>query len=283
MAAVLINGQPIAPAQLALAQDRGLLLGESVFETVLVKNGIPQFWEAHIKRLRAACDFYGLNLPADNLPARDLGMALKQWARALLAENTADDHQVLRLTISGGAGGRGLVPQQAADALCLVSLSPAPSPLACVKLYVSDYGLLAGQPDAAFKTGNYLPNIQARKQAIAHGADEALMLNQWGRIASAAAGNVIVGTGDGQWLTPALAEGALPGIMLAQLRQLPDSPIKQGQVTPAMLETARHIFICNSVMEIVAAHFEAADASPIEAATQKARQWRAQLPVETVF
>ena len=57
MAAVLINGQPIAPAQLALAQDRGLLLGESVFETVLVKNGIPQFWEAHIKRLRAACDF----------------------------------------------------------------------------------------------------------------------------------------------------------------------------------------------------------------------------------
>ena len=152
-----------------------------------------------------------------------------------------------------------------------------------LKLYVSDYGVLAGQPDAAFKTGNYLPNIQARKQAIAHGADEALMLNQWGRIASAAAGNVIVETGDGQWLTPALAEGALPGIMLAQLRQLPDSPIKQGQVTPAMLETARHIFICNSVMEIVAAHFEAADASPIEAATQKARQWRAQLPVETVF
>ena len=177
---------------------------------------------------------------------------------------------MLRLTISGGAGGRGLVPQQAADALCLVSLSPAPPPLACVKLYVSDYGLLAGQPDAAFKTGNYLPNIQARKQAIAHSADEALMLNQWGRIASAAAGNVIVETGDGQWLTPALAEGALPGIMLAQLRQLPDSPIKQGQVTPAMLETARHIFICNSVMEIVAAHFEAADASPIEAATKGA-------------
>ena len=283
MAAVFINGQPVAPAQLALAQDRGLLLGESVFATLLVKNNVPQFWDAHIKRLHAACDFYGLHLPANIVPNGDMQAALKHWARALLAENTMDEPQVLRLTISGGAGGRGLVPQQAADALCLVSLSPAPPPLPQLKLYVSDYGVLAGQPDAAFKTGNYLPNIQARKQALENGANEALMLNQWGRIASAAAGNVIIETNDGQWLTPSPAEGALPGIMLAQVTQLPNSPIKQGQVTRTMLQTARHIFICNSVLEIVAAHFEAADAVLTESATKKARQWRARLPVETEF
>ena len=107
MAAVFINGQPVAPAQLALAQDRGLLLGESVFATLLVKNNVPQFWDAHIKRLHAACDFYGLHLPANIVPNGDMQAALKHWARALLAENTMDEPQVLRLTISGGAVGAG--------------------------------------------------------------------------------------------------------------------------------------------------------------------------------
>ena len=29
-------------------QDRGLLLGESVLETLLVSKGVPQFWQAHL-------------------------------------------------------------------------------------------------------------------------------------------------------------------------------------------------------------------------------------------
>jgi len=283
MTAILINGQAVPSAQAGLAQDRGLLLGESVFETLLVKNRIPQFWDAHVSRLRAACAFYGLHL-ADTISAAsgDMDATLKQWARALLADNGDDANAILRVTITGGAGGRGLVPQQATEAMCLMSLSPAPSPPTSLKLIISDYAVLAGQPDGDFKTGNYLRNIQARKQAMARGADEALMLNQWGRVASAAAGNVMIETDDGQLLTPPVAEGALPGIMRAQLEHLPDCPVQMAQLSRAMVETARHIYICNSVMEVTAATFDVAD-DEMGMAIEKARRWRAQLPVETVF
>ena len=45
------------------AEDRGLLLAEAVFETLLVRHGIPQAWPAHLARLMAACDAFGIAAP----------------------------------------------------------------------------------------------------------------------------------------------------------------------------------------------------------------------------
>ena len=65
--------------------------------------------------------------------------------------------------------------------------------------------------DPAFKTANYLPNIQALRQALAAGDDEAILKNPVGLVAEGATSNVFAVIA-GELLTPPLADGILPGI-----------------------------------------------------------------------
>ena len=107
---IWMNGT-LRPADNAVsANDRGLLLGEAVFETLLMDENVPQFWQAHLERLFAACAALGFE-------RRFSDMALAEGVRLLLAETGSDaPRQILRLTVTGGAGGRGLVAQQKATA-----------------------------------------------------------------------------------------------------------------------------------------------------------------------
>jgi branched-subunit amino acid aminotransferase/4-amino-4-deoxychorismate lyase len=71
---------------------------------------------------------------------------------------------------------------------------------------------------ARFKAiGGYLDNMAARREAVAAGADEALMLNEKARIACAAAANLFLIDASGRVSTPAVAEGAMPGVVRGQL------------------------------------------------------------------
>ena len=47
--------------------DRGLLLGDGLFETLLAVDGDPSDWDAHLARLNAGCVAGGL---ADHLDGR---------------------------------------------------------------------------------------------------------------------------------------------------------------------------------------------------------------------
>ena len=77
---IWLNGELRDADNAFSAQDRGLLLGESVFETLLVINGIPQFWQAHMARLAAACHAFDLDNPYGD-------DALRAGAIAVLAEH----------------------------------------------------------------------------------------------------------------------------------------------------------------------------------------------------
>ena len=58
---IWLNGD-MRPAENAVsANDRGLLLGEAVFETMLVENRHIAFWDAHLARLMAACAAFGFD------------------------------------------------------------------------------------------------------------------------------------------------------------------------------------------------------------------------------
>ena len=56
---IWLNGALANAAGAVSAADRGLLLGEGVFETVLAENGTPSHWAAHMERLWRACDVLG--------------------------------------------------------------------------------------------------------------------------------------------------------------------------------------------------------------------------------
>ena len=62
------------------------------------------------------------------------------------------------------------------------------------------------------KTFAYGASIQARRQAQAAGADDALLPSSNGELSCGTTANVIVRLGAG-WITPPLSSGCLPGIM----------------------------------------------------------------------
>ncbi len=228
------------------ADDRGLLLGEAVFETLLVKDNVPQFWQAHLARLREACLRFDFDQPYDDA-------TLKQGVLDLIAAIPKAARLVVRLTVTGGAGGRGLVPTDSAPPNWLIQLTPAPPQLDGLVLAISDIVRLAhAHPH---KTTSYLDNILARRQARAAGADEAVMMNQYGRAACVAAGNLFVHIGK-QLITPPTSEGALAGIVrhaLLRAEQCAGLDICEGLVDADLLTRADGVFVTNSVQEILPA------------------------------
>ena len=62
---IWLNGEFLASDTTISANDRGLLLGEAVFETILAKNSVPTQWHAHMERLWQACALFGFATPYD--------------------------------------------------------------------------------------------------------------------------------------------------------------------------------------------------------------------------
>ncbi len=242
----------LRPAQGALsANDRGLLLGEAVFETILLKNRVPQFWQPHLERLMAACAYAGLATPYDS-------DTLRQAVDALCAEHEPADRQVLRITVTGGDGGRGLVPAQQTAPNWMLQISPAPPPPDLWRLVET-----AHQRDSGtvwHKTTAYLENIRARREALALGGDEALLFNQHDDLACAAAGNLFLGYNN-RLLTPRLSDGALAGIMRQQVLALQSVTldghhwqISEAAISRQTTNEAQFILLTNSVMQVVACY-----------------------------
>ena len=248
---IWLNGE-IRQAEGAIsANDRGLLLGEAIFETFLVHKGVPQFWEAHMARLATACAAFSFPMPYNDARLRD-------GVKALLALHEKNASQVLRLTVTGGAAGRGLMPPHTEDGTWLMQISDAAPPPAYLHLHESAVPVLAGGASSGHKTNAYLDNILARRAALAAGADEAVLFNQFGRLAGVAAGNIFIQTGK-QLITPPLSEGALAGIVRASLLAIGNIgaiSLKEGLIGRDLLSKADALFVTNSLYGVVPAGFD---------------------------
>lgn len=205
------NGAFIAQSEFRVSpSDRALGLGESIFETMGYNAGDIRFLRAHMERFARGASLLGLSVPdalADQLPliARELAAGL------------GTSEVALRLTLSGGAGPRGLDPPTHRECLTWVQAfvqTPAPqtqSHLIMVEQKVDERSALC-----SIKSGSRLHLILARRQAKAMGAQDAILGNQAGRIACTSAANLFVLIDD-HWRTPPVSEGAMPGIIRGAL------------------------------------------------------------------
>ncbi|MEK7264540.1 MAG: aminotransferase class IV [Pseudomonadota bacterium] len=186
--------------------DRGWLIGDALFETILVERGAPAFLDRHLARMRNGCRALGID--------RDLYEDEIRAAIATLArKNALSNRAACRLTISRSGGPRGLAPNASARPVLFVTLSAAASSPDFLRVIVSARRRWTGASTNGFKcAGAYAENILARAEAAARGADEAIMLNEAGRVACAASANLFV-VADGRLTTPALSEGAMPGVV----------------------------------------------------------------------
>lgn len=205
---IYLNGRLVPEEQGVISVfDRGFLLGDGLFETMLVSNGRPFRWEQHLERLRRGADFLGIRIPF-------APESLREHADALVSKNQMPD-ALLRLTLSRGAGPRGYSPKGADRPTLVMSLHPAPvfdpQKPPKWKLATSSLRLPAGEALAQFKTCNKLPQILARAEAEAAGGDEALLLNTEGFVVEGSGSNLFCIDGD-TVCTPPLASGILAGV-----------------------------------------------------------------------
>lgn len=239
------EGRWAAPAELTIPlDDRGLLLGEGVFETVLVEGGRPRLLGEHLERWREGAELLGLAPP----PGRER-------VERLLAEAVGRSGIVagaLRLNWSGGSGGpgeRGLEVRRPPDGsprerfwLQLTAGEPCFDPVrAVVSRWERRHG---GSRLSRCKTFAYAPQIQARREARLAGVEEALLLGSDGNLSCGAAANLLVRL-EGAWLTPPLASGCLPGIMRA--RALAQGWLQERQLPPGRWEHWEGALLINSL------------------------------------
>ncbi len=182
--------------------DRGLLLGDGVFDTALVLNGRVFRAEAHFRRLIDALAL--LRIDADHSAIRDAVAALVPHA----------ERHALRITVTRGPGLRGLAPTGAQRPTVMASLSPLPPGFFWPRLsmHVAAVRRNETSPLSRIKALSYLDAILAMREAAEGGHNEALFLNNAGRVACASIGNVFALFGD-ELATPPLTDGVLPGIV----------------------------------------------------------------------
>ncbi len=223
--------------------DRGLLLGDGLFETILWTGGGLEAWDRHMDRLVAGCEV--LDLPSPER-ARLHAAALS----ALAAKALMNIRAAVRVTWTAGSGGRGLDRPSPVVPRLTVAANPAPPPVGPAALMVSSVRRNEGSPASRLKSLAYLDNVLARREATTAGADEALMLNGRGRIACAAAANLFWFEGD-TLVTPALTLGALPGLMrhtmIDQARRL-GIRVQEADSPLATLRRARGLCLTNSLI-----------------------------------
>jgi branched-chain amino acid aminotransferase/4-amino-4-deoxychorismate lyase len=215
--------------------DRGLLLGDGLFETMLALDGALPRLAAHLDRMAAGCDV--LNLPFD-----------RDEAERLAREATpAEGRFAVRLTLTAGSGGRGLDRPAAPVVRLFATAAPSTPVTTPATLIVATARRNEGSPASRLKTLSYLDNVLARAEARAAGADEAVMLNNRGELACAGAANLFW-IADGRLFTPRLDCGALAGITRGRLMAL--EPVEEVTAGVAALETAEAVFLTNSLIGV---------------------------------
>ena len=223
--------------------DRGLLLGDGLFETVLAVGGRLVGLSAHLDRMAAGCAALGL-------PPLDRTLAERLTGDALTG--VAAPRAAVRLTLTAGSGGRGLDRPDAPDPRLFATASASQPPSGPARLITSSVRRNEGSPAARLKTLAYLDSVLARNEVRQKGGDEALMLNSRGEAACAAAANVFWVTG-GRLFTPALECGVLAGTMrarvLAAARRL-GVEIAEVHAPAEALAGSEAVFLTNSLIGV---------------------------------
>lgn len=226
-----------------LTNDRLVLFGYGLFETLLIKDNRPLFTDLHWQRMHKGAQLLGLQLPAK-----------QEWLaliHAFIHQTQETASYALRITLSGGA--------PLADNPSQILLHRRSVPYTCeqhtlgIQLHLlpcpkNEQSLLC-----SIKSTNYLENILAKEEASRHGCEEGLWLNTRGFLTEGTMSNLFFFK-KGTLFTPSLSSGCLPGTRRQIVLDLANSykmPTQEGLYTISDLLSSDEIFMTNSLMDIM--------------------------------
>lgn len=239
---IVVNGRRLAAGEAAIdPADRGLLLGDGLFETLPLFGGIAFRLEDHLDRLARACAVLGI--PVERA----------RWAEtiALLAASADPAGGVVRLTVTRGPGPRGVKPPAEPRPTVIGTLAPWSPAIVfqAVRLATVSIRRNDRSPVSRLKALGYLDAILGLAEAEAKGASEPLFLNTANRVACTAMANVFAVFGD-RIVTPPVEAGVLPGIARALVLgagSIAGRPVVEADLSPEDLGDAEALFLTNSV------------------------------------
>jgi branched-chain amino acid aminotransferase len=229
-----LHDKPFASFDLT---DRGLNLGDGVFDTSLARNGRTFLRRAHLDRLAAAAK--ALAIPFTEATA---ATALDKLAAAI-------GDGAVRLTLTRGGGARGLAMPKDPKPYFFGVTSPNPQPFPILSLATTTIRRNETSPAARLKALPYLDAILGFEEAAARGVDEALFLNTQGRVACLASANIFAVFGS-ELVTPPVADGVIAGtiraFVLAKARSL-GFEAAEHSLDPAEILRADALFATSSL------------------------------------
>jgi branched-chain amino acid aminotransferase len=235
---VWCNGQFVENLTLDVA-ERGLMLGDGIFETIAVRQGTPIWLEQHLIRMSSAARALGLPHSEGKL----------RHGLAELMNRSAAASEVLRITLTRGPTGRGFALNGDRPSLIL-SLNPFdPGKLPhSVRLATSRIRRNPTAPSSLHKTLSYVDGVAATREVVSQ-ADDALMLNTMGHVASTTIANIILLNGE-NLITPSRDQGILNGIargiLIGGAAEL-GLTVQDRLVAPEELFSADAVFLTNSL------------------------------------
>lgn len=242
-------GGRIVPAERAhvSVDDRGLLYGDAVFETVRCYEGEPFQWERHRRRLAASLARFAI--PASTAGLRDATLALLERSRLREA--------AVRITVTRGAGA-GLLPPRRLAPTVLVTARAIPPGLPAqrrdgIAAVTLPFGRGVGGFTRGHKTTEYLAAVCGRLAAERRRADDAIFVEADGAVSEATASNVFV-VERRSLATPPLDAGCLPGITRALViaeAERAGMRVRTARIPLARLRAADEVFLAASVIEIL--------------------------------
>ena len=205
--AVWLNGTMVEPDHPHLrVDDHGVLVGDGVFETLLVVPdgaGVGAFAvRRHLRRLRRSAAALGFECPYGD---DDLRAAIAQCLAA------APGAGVVRVTATSGGGPLGSARGTGQGSAIVVAgnqppVYPPGTAVAVVPFARNERGAMAG-----VKTTSYAENVLALDLARRRGASEAIFADTRGRVSEGTGSNIFWSDG-GRLHTPPLDTGCLAGI-----------------------------------------------------------------------
>lgn len=245
--------------------DHGFLYGDGVYETIRSYGNRLFLGSKHVERLFRSAEAIGLTVPISK--ERWLELLYEAMTRNGLGDGGRDAY--LRITLSRGVGDIGLDPSLCPSPTVVIMAKPLVSP--DPSLYEKGIDLIIAatrrnSPDALsprIKSTNFLNNILAKREAVAAGAFDSILLNWEHHLAECTVSNLFF-VMDGRLCTPAVDCGILDGITRSVVLQLAEEQgirTEEGRFTPAQLRQAGECFVTNTSMEIMPV--TAVDRAPI--------------------
>jgi branched-chain amino acid aminotransferase len=237
--------------------DHGFLYGDGVYETLRSYGSRIFMRDQHLKRLRRSADAIGLRIPIAESHWPDLLHEAMQRNEV----GTSKFDAYLRITVSRGAGDIGLDPAlcpQPTAVIMAKALRPAPPRFREAGVSLTVAKTKRNLPEALsphIKATNFLNNILAKRESVAAGTFDSILLNWRDELAECTVSNLFF-VSAGTLQTPALECGILDGItrnLVVTLAKEAGLRVEEGRYQLQALKEADECFVTNTSLEIMPA------------------------------